>query len=109
GEKSAGHRPDPHDQKKQIAYYKIAMRQAEVKLHRDLPATRLWAYDRRFPGPTVEGRGGERALVEWVNQLPEKHFLPIDHNLHGAEADKPEARAVVHVHGGRTPSDSDGY
>jgi hypothetical protein len=35
-------------------------------------------------------------LVEWVNALPEKHFLPIDHTLHGAGADQPEVRTAVH-------------
>ena len=39
--------------------------------------------------------------MEWVNELPEKHFLPIDHNIHGAEADKPEVRTVVHLHGAK--------
>jgi spore coat protein A len=48
-------------------------------------------------------------LVEWVNVLPKKHFLPIDVGLHGAEAGQPEVRTVVHLHGGRTPAASDGY
>ena len=48
-------------------------------------------------------------LVEWANDLPAKHFLTIDHLLHGAEKDKPEARGVVHVHGAKTPPESDGY
>ncbi len=38
-----------------------------------------------------------------------KHFLPIDHSLHGAEKSLPEVRGVVHLHGGRTPAASDGY
>src|SRR6201999_661344 len=38
-----------------------------------------------------------------------KHFLPVDHNIHGAEAGKPEGRAVVHVHGAKAPPDADGY
>jgi spore coat protein A len=41
--------------------------------------------------------------------LPEKHFLPIDHSLHGAEKGTPEVRGVVHLHGGKTPPESDGY
>ena len=41
--------------------------------------------------------------------MPARHFLPIDHNLCGAEKDKPEVRAVVHVHGARAPADSDGF
>jgi spore coat protein A len=39
-----------------------------------------------------------------VNALPTKHFLPIDHNIHGAEKSKPEVRAVTHVHGARVPA-----
>jgi spore coat protein A, manganese oxidase len=85
------------------------MRQTDVKLHRDLPPTRLWTYGGSFPGPTIEVRSGQAISVEWPNELPARHFLPIDHNLHGAEADKPEVRTVVHVHGGRTPPEGDGY
>ncbi len=36
-------------------------------------------------------------------------FYPSTHSLHGAEADKPEVRTVVHLHGGRTGPESDGY
>ena len=48
-------------------------------------------------------------LVEWANELPGAHFLPIDHRLHGAEADKPGGRAIIHLHGGKVPPESDGY
>ena len=72
---------------------------------------------RRHSGDTtarVPARPSKRAavqplLVEWANELPRQHFLPIDHTLHGAEADKPEVRTVVHLHGGRTRPESDGY
>ncbi len=94
---------------KKVPYYRIAMRQADAKLHRDLPSTRLWTYDGTWPGPTIETRSGDGILVEWANQLPEKHFLPIDHTLHGAEEDKPEVRTVVHVHGAKAPPESDGW
>jgi spore coat protein A len=92
-----------------VPYYRMPMREIQVKLHRDLPPTRVWAYGGSFPGPVIEARSGRPAMVEWVNELPTKHFLPVDHTLHGAEADKPEVRAVVHLHGGRTPPESDGY
>jgi spore coat protein A, manganese oxidase len=85
------------------------MHEMRVKLHRDLPPTVVWSYGDSFPGPVFDTRSGEGLLVEWVNELPTKHFLPIDHTLHGAEADKPEVRAVVHLHGGKTPPESDGY
>ena len=48
-------------------------------------------------------------IVDWENQLPARHFLPVDHSLEGAGRGVPEVRAVVHLHGGRTPADSDGY
>ena len=85
------------------------MAQFEEKVHRDLKPTRLWGYASTSPGPSFEARSGQGLLVEWVNELPEKHFLPVDHSIHGAEPDKPEVRAVVHLHGGKTPAESDGY
>ncbi|AXC11415.1 Multicopper oxidase [Acidisarcina polymorpha] len=107
--KSTGLRPHPENPAIKIPYYRLAMREMLVKLHRDLPPTRVWGYANSFPGPTFDTRSGEALLVEWANELPGKHFLPIDHTLHGAEESKPEVRAVVHLHGGRTPAESDGY
>src|SRR5271165_2607228 len=107
--KSGGMRPSPENAKVKVPYYRIAMRATQVKLHRDLPPTTVWTYGDSFPGPIFDTRSGEGLLVEWANELPGKHFLPIDHTLHGAEADKPEVRAVVHLHGGKTPPESDGY
>src|SRR5580693_5707625 len=78
-----------------VPYYRVPMRQVDCKLHRDLPATRLWCYGASSPGPTFETRSGQPLLIEWPNDLPAKHFLPIDHSLHGAEADKPEVRGIV--------------
>jgi spore coat protein A len=107
--KSSGTRPSPENHAVKIPYYRIAMRAMQVKLHRDLPPTTVWSYGGSFPGPVFDTRSGEGLLVEWANELPAKHFLPIDHTLHGAEADKPEVRTVVHLHGGKTPAESDGY
>jgi spore coat protein A len=90
-------------------HYRLEMAEILVKVHRDLPATRMWGYNGSSPGPVIETRSGQSVSIECVNRLPQKHFLPIDHNLHGAEKDKPEVRAVVHVHGAKTPPDSDGY
>jgi spore coat protein A len=89
--------------------YRIAMREFFGKVHRDLPPTRQWGYDGISPGPTIETRSGKPVSIEWVNQLPAKHFLPIDHNIMGAEEDHPEVRAIVHVHGAKCPPGSDGY
>jgi spore coat protein A len=103
------HRPVPGTDGEQAPLYRVAMRAISSKLHRDLPGTNLWSYGGSVPGPQFETRSGQGVLVEWVNELPRTHFLPIDHNLHGAEKDKPEVRGVVHLHGGKTPPESDGY
>jgi len=89
---------------KKLAYHRIEMRAFRAKLHRDLPATPMWGYNGLSPGPTIEAMRGEPLLVEWANALPSKHFLPIDHNIHGAESSKPEVRTVTHVHGARAPA-----
>jgi len=107
--KPAGTRPSPDQPATQLPYYRIPMRQFQAKVHRDVPPTTFWGYAASSPGPTIEARRGEAILVEWVNDLPPQHFLPIDHTLHGAESGKPDVRTVVHLHGGRTPPGSDGY
>jgi spore coat protein A, manganese oxidase len=107
--RSTGTRASPEDARRRARFHRIAMQEFDAQLHRNIPATRLWGYASSFPGPTIEARSGEPVIVEWVNSLPEKHFLPIDHNLHGAERSKPDVRAVVHVHGAKTLPQYDGY
>ncbi|HLI78419.1 MAG TPA: multicopper oxidase domain-containing protein [Candidatus Binataceae bacterium] len=106
---SIGMRPHPHHPSKQVAFYRIEMREFNAKLHRDVKPARQWGFDGISPGPTIMAKSGEPILIEWVNALPEKHFLPIDHHLHGAEKGLPESRTVVHVHGAKVPPESDGY
>ncbi len=106
---SVGTRPSPGDRKIALPYYRIEMTELEARLHRDVPATRQWGYGGSVPGPTIETQSGQGLLIEWVNNLPGKHFLPVDHTLHGAEPDKPEVRTVAHVHGAMAPPESDGY
>ncbi|MEW1585680.1 multicopper oxidase domain-containing protein [Micromonospora vinacea] len=51
--------------------------------------TKLWTYNGSFPGPTIRSERGRTVTVRHTNNLP----VP----------------TVVHLHGGRTPQDSDGY
>jgi spore coat protein A len=102
-------RANPEKSGEQIPYYRVAMREMRVKLHRDLPPTRVWGFNDSSPGPIFETRSGKPLLVEWANELPVKHFLPIDHTLDGAGKNVPEVRSVIHLHGGRTGPESDGY
>jgi spore coat protein A len=69
-------------------YYEITQRPATAEI---LPGVRtpLWTYNGTFPGPTVVSRSGRRVVVRHTNRLPQ----PV----------------VVHLHGGHTPHDSDGY
>jgi spore coat protein A len=88
---------------------RIAMRQIHAKVHRDLPPSPMWSYGETALAPLIEVRSGEPLEVEWVNNLPTHHLFPIDHSLHGCGRDIPDVRANVHLHGGRTPSGSDGH
>jgi spore coat protein A len=94
---------------RRLPCYRMEMRAFAARLHRDLPPTTLWGYQGMCPGPTLEARRGEPFLVEWINALPARHLLPVDHTIHGAEKNRPEVRAVTHVHGARVPADSDGW
>jgi spore coat protein A len=85
------------------------MRETETRIHRDLPPVRGWSYGGSVPGPTIEVRSGRGVLVEWRNELPAKHFLPVDPRLCGKAEPLPDVRAVVHVHGAKARPESDGY
>jgi spore coat protein A len=87
----------------------IRMVPFQHKAHRDLPAATMWGYNAMWPGPTFEVRRDQPISVKWLNQLPTKHFLPIDPTIHGSEAGVPEVRTVTHLHGAQVLPDSDGY
>jgi spore coat protein A, manganese oxidase len=106
---STSTRPSPEDSHVNLPYYRMPLRESFVRVHRDLPPTRMWTVGDTFPGATIETQSGQGLIVDWVNQLPARHFLPIDHTLEGAGRGVPEVRAVIHLHGGRTPPGSDGY
>lgn len=87
----------------------IPIRQTFQKTHRDLKPTRICGYNGTWPGPTMRVRSGQPLTVKWRNELPARHFLPIDHTLHGAEEGLPETRSVAHLHGAQVLPESDGY
>ena len=102
-------RPSPANPSVKVPYYRLPMREIQSKVHRDVKPTRFWGFGTSSPGPTLETQSGKGMLVDWANELPTSHFLPIDHTLHGAESDKPDVRGVVHLHGAKVPAESDGY
>jgi spore coat protein A len=98
--------------------YRMSIVQIKQKLHRDLPATTVWGFSDGtnaggYPGPTIEAKVGDPIDVTWVNDLRDdsgapltQHHLHVDTCPHGAQAGPPHA--VIHLHGGHVPSDSDG-
>jgi spore coat protein A len=99
----------PLRQDRNFTYYEIKMRETRQILHSELPPTTIWGYEGIYPGPTIEAEANEQVFVKWMNELPSRHLFPIDHTVHGAEPGKPDVRTVVHLHGGRTEPESDGY
>ena len=86
-------------------WYTITMQQAQVQLHPDLPPTTMYTYDGTFPGPTIYANTDVSIAVDFPNELPTQHILPIDPTI--CETD-PAGRAVVHLHGGHQAWQSDG-
>jgi FtsP/CotA-like multicopper oxidase with cupredoxin domain len=68
--------------------YEIAQQSADLQI---LPGftTPAWTYGGSFPGPTIISRSGRRTVVRHRNDLP----VPV----------------TVHLHGGHTPAEHDGY
>jgi spore coat protein A, manganese oxidase len=69
-------------------YYEVVQRRGVVEM---VPGARteVFGYGGTYPGPTIVSRSGRRTVVRQVNQLG----VP----------------TVTHLHGGNTPSGSDGY
>lgn len=87
----------------------IRMREIYAKVHRDVPPTRMWSYGETALAPLIDVQAHRSLQVEWMNDLPTEHFLPIDYSLHGCGRELPQGRAVVHVHGARTRAQDDGF
>ncbi|HYT11895.1 MAG TPA: multicopper oxidase family protein [Candidatus Nitrosopolaris sp.] len=113
---------------KEPARLAVRLQTANHRFHRDLPASRVWAYDGHLPGPTIEVDRGVRVEVQWENRL--SGTLPVVvtrasvHATNGVPvqclpgrsggAPDPNAAAlsgyaVVHLHGAVTQATSDGW
>jgi spore coat protein A len=89
-------------------HYHITMKEAEHYFSSYFPPTKIWGYNGLYPGPTIEAFKNISTHVLWDNKLPDKHFLPYDTTLHGT-VDDPEGKTVVHLHGAKVESSSDGH
>lgn len=99
---------NPNQDRKSELFYYIEMWEAKHKFHKYFPNTTIWGYNGTYPGPTIEVPKDMAIKVKWVNKLPRKHILPVDHTLHGT-ADTPDVRTVVHLHGANVADNSDGH
>ena len=106
----------------------VRLEVANHRFHRDLPPSRVWAYDGQVPGPTFEVERGIQVEVQWENhlsgRLPVIDTLSPTHDADGVPVQclpgrsggtpNPNASAlsgyaVVHLHGAVTQATSDGW
>lgn len=99
----------PLEQARNHVYYEVKMKEFFHTFHSELPPTKVWGYEGQLPGPTIETEENQCTLVQWMNELPSEHFLPIDRTLHGSSDHMPDVRTVVHLHGAEVEEASDGY
>jgi spore coat protein A, manganese oxidase len=80
--------PGRHPDYPDADYYQITQQTGSQEI---LPGlrTRVWGFNGTFPGPTIISRTGRRTVVRHINRLA----VP----------------TVTHLHGGHTPSASDGF
>ena len=74
--------------------------------------TTVWGYGLSsgavsYPGPTLVANSNSVANIEWLNNLPSTHLMPLDSTYHRAVATS-GVPAVVHVHGAHVEAASDG-
>ena len=106
----------------------VTLQTATHKFHRDLPPSRVWAYEGSLPGPTIDVTRGVAVEVLWENHLsgplpvivtaaPEYAIdgVPVQ-CVPGRSGGEPDAAAaalsgfsVVHLHGAMTLANSDGW
>ena len=98
----------PQRTAQEVDQYRVRILEFTKQLHSQLPPTRLWGYEGQYPGPTIEALRGKPVQVQWENYLPAQHIFQVDPGIHGAMPPAPAVRTVPHLHGSRSPSDSDG-
>ncbi|MFG3323387.1 multicopper oxidase family protein [Streptomyces sp. NPDC048171] len=107
----------------------VRMRTADVTVHSELPAVRMWTYEGSYPGPTIETVRGRRLRVTWENGLTGSiPVTAVEFGRPGAPMPDPlsnypgtqgcqdvaavaglEPWAAVHLHGMLTGGGNDGW
>ncbi|MFD2474609.1 multicopper oxidase family protein [Amycolatopsis silviterrae] len=106
----------------------VRMRPATVRLHSQLPPTKIWGFDGKFPGPVIEARRGRPLRVTWRNEITGTMPVPVveilfDENANPYQWDVPGREGVApradvaalpgwtstHLHGHFSDGSSDGW
>jgi FtsP/CotA-like multicopper oxidase with cupredoxin domain len=107
----------------------VRMRCGVHRFHRDLPDSRIWGFDGRVPGPTIEAERGHPVRIEWINELegtlpvavtvapaessaegvPVQCVPGLSGGIRDAAAAALPGYTVVHLHGGLTAAPYDGW
>ncbi|CAI5471192.1 unnamed protein product, partial [Closterium sp. Yama58-4] len=94
----------------------IGVYQIYQKFHRDLPATKQYAYGTSqktasYPGPTIVAKVGIDTTVTWENHLLDNtHMFTVDRTvMMGIKLPRKGIPIVVHRHGGSQQSFYDGH
>jgi spore coat protein A len=92
-----------------VSHYEISMLKLMHQFHRDLTPVEVWGYNGKYPGPTIEVTTNDPVEVNWSNSLPDQYpaWLPANPAIDGVV--NQDVRSVVHLHGGMTPPESDGF
>lgn len=98
------------------ASYTGVISQFQQQLHRDMPPTTVWGINGTYPGPTFQASVGNPVTITWQNDLRDAqgnlrttHYLNVEPCLHGPDILGTAPRTVIHLHGAKTPRESDGH
>jgi spore coat protein A, manganese oxidase len=100
-------------------YYELTQQQARAEIVPGFRTTIL-GFNGQFPGPIIEAHRGRRVVLRMVNELPTADAagaayvcgggsVPLSGQLAALAPGARAAATVVHLHGGVTPPDSDGF
>jgi len=70
---------------------------------RSLPASTIYGFNGKFPGPMIYAQYGKPVLVRFENELGENPF-----NLDRGDFGDPQFRFLIHLHNAHTAPESDG-
>ena len=79
-------------------YYAVEALERPHSFHPDLPPSPIWGYNGKFPGPTIDLRYGQPAMIRVKNGLPSL----ASHRGFGIP------QTITHLHNFHTASESDG-